>query len=94
MEQGHQVGAKDNSHYARLTNFVKKTESTLNAWQQSTHPLVLQQQQKIGKATKKRANESHVKNREMKMEEKWSSVRQVNNSKTDTYNTIEIHTNK
>jgi len=70
VEQGHQVGARDNSRYARLTNFVKKSESTLNARQQSSHPLVLEQQQKIEKATKKRSNESHAKNREMKTEAK------------------------
>jgi hypothetical protein len=40
IEQGHQIGAKDNHQYARLTNFTKKTESTLNARMQASHPLV------------------------------------------------------
>jgi hypothetical protein len=85
VEQGHQVGAKDNSRYARLTNFVKKSESTLNARQKSTHPLVLEQQQKIEKATKKRSNESHVKNREMKLEAKRvKREAYVSNNKSNT----------
>jgi len=47
-----------------LTNFVKKTESTLNACQQSSHPLVLQQKEKIEKAQRKRgggSDDSHLK---------------------------------
>jgi hypothetical protein len=31
IEQGHQVGAKENSRYACLTNLVKRTESAWNS---------------------------------------------------------------
>jgi hypothetical protein len=41
IEQGHQVGIKDNCHYAGLTNFEKKTASTLKTWVAASHPLVV-----------------------------------------------------
>jgi hypothetical protein len=42
IEQGHQLGMKDNRRYAGLTNFEKKSASTLKARAASTHPTVLE----------------------------------------------------
>ena len=47
IEQGHQIGVRDNRRYAGLTNFVKKTEATLKQRCNASHPLVVQQQQKV-----------------------------------------------
>jgi hypothetical protein len=41
IEQGHQVGIKDNRQYAGLTNFEKKTASTLKTRAAASHPLVV-----------------------------------------------------
>ncbi len=41
IEQGHQVGIKDNHCYAGLTNFEKKTASTLKTRVAALHPLVV-----------------------------------------------------
>jgi hypothetical protein len=41
IEQGHQVGMKDNRRYAGLTNFEKKTASTLKTRAAASHPLVV-----------------------------------------------------
>ena len=43
IEQGHQIGVRDNRRYAGLTNFVKKTEATLKQRCNASHPLVVQQ---------------------------------------------------
>jgi hypothetical protein len=45
VEQGHQIGLRDNRHYAGFTNFIQRTESTMKERCNATHPLVLQQQQ-------------------------------------------------
>jgi hypothetical protein len=41
IEQGHQVGIKDNRRIAGLTNFEKKTASTLKTRAAASHPLVV-----------------------------------------------------
>jgi len=41
IEQGHQVGIKDNQRYAGLTTFEKKTASTLKTRAAASHPLVV-----------------------------------------------------
>jgi len=41
IEQGHQVGIKDNRRYAGLTNFEKKTASTLKTRAAASHLLVV-----------------------------------------------------
>jgi hypothetical protein len=40
IEQGHQVGLKEDRRYHGLTNFEKKTASTLKAWAITSHPSV------------------------------------------------------
>jgi hypothetical protein len=87
IEQGHQIGAKVSSRYARLTNFVKKTESTLNARSQSTHPLVLQQKSETLHATKRKSNESKPTSKGKQREEK-KRKRELNisNSKKEELN--------
>lgn len=70
IEKGHQLGAKDNSRYARLTNFVKKSDSLLNARLQSSHPLVQQQKAKVLSSTKQKRESTHVTEKEKKKEGK------------------------
>jgi hypothetical protein len=70
IEQGHQIGAKENHRYARLTNFTKKTESTLNARMQASHPLVREQQLKVLQATKRKKKDSGTLTNQSKKEEK------------------------
>jgi len=53
VEQGHQIGLRDNRRYAGLTNFIKRTESTMKERCNATHPLVLQQQQRVVQQTKR-----------------------------------------
>jgi hypothetical protein len=53
VEQGHQIGLRDNRHYAGLKNFIKRTESTMKERCNATHPLVLQQQQGVVQQTKR-----------------------------------------
>jgi hypothetical protein len=53
VEQGHQVGAKENLRYAWLTNFEKKSASIINARLQASHPLVTKQRIEALQATKK-----------------------------------------
>jgi hypothetical protein len=47
VEQGHQVGIKDDRRYYGLTNFVKRSESTMKARHVSSHPLVKENQDKV-----------------------------------------------
>jgi hypothetical protein len=47
IKQGHQVGVKDDKRYHGLTNFEKKTTSTLKAWAITSHPLVKETQSKV-----------------------------------------------
>jgi hypothetical protein len=84
IEQGHQIGAKDNHRYGRLTNFVKKTESTLSARLQSRHPLVQQQRLKVlhGAKRKKTDTGPTVKQRK-KEEKKIKRDGYINNSKNE-----------
>ena len=53
IEQGHQIGLRDNRRYAGLTNFIKRTESTMKERCNATHPLVQQQQVRITQQTKR-----------------------------------------
>jgi hypothetical protein len=54
IEQGHQVGIKDNCRYARLTNFEKKTASTLKTRAAATHPLVVACKDKVLRYSKRK----------------------------------------
>lgn len=54
VEQGHQIGLRDNRRYAGLTNFIKRTESTMKERCNATHPLVQQQQMFVLQQTKRR----------------------------------------
>jgi hypothetical protein len=47
IKQGHQVGVKDDRQYHGLTNFEKKTTSTLKARAITSHPLVKETQSKV-----------------------------------------------
>ena len=47
IEQGHQVGIKDDRRYHGLTSFEKRTESTLKSWAITSHPLVKERQVKV-----------------------------------------------
>jgi hypothetical protein len=61
--------------------FFKESESSLNAWQQSSHPLVLQLKEKIEKATMKRGSDRHLKVKELKKEIKRESYVRTNKPK-------------
>jgi len=57
IEQGHQVGMKENRRYHGLTNFEKKTESTMKARSLASHPLVRTNQETVLQSTKRKRNE-------------------------------------
>jgi hypothetical protein len=52
VEQGHQVGMKDDRRYHRLTNFVKQSDSTMKAQSVSSHPAVKEQKEKVVASSK------------------------------------------
>jgi hypothetical protein len=54
IEQGHQVGIKDNRRYAGPTNFEKKTASTLKTRAAATHPLVVACKDKVLRYSKRK----------------------------------------
>ena len=54
VELGHQVGIKDDRRYYGLTNFVKKTESTMKARSNSSHPVVKENQSKVLASSKRK----------------------------------------
>jgi hypothetical protein len=47
IEQGHQVGLKDDRRHCRLTNFEKKIASTLKTWTITSHPSVKETRTKV-----------------------------------------------
>ena len=57
IEQGHQVDLKDNRRYCGVKKIIKKTESSLKARSNATHPLVLQQNSKVLQTSKWKAPE-------------------------------------
>jgi hypothetical protein len=54
VEQGHQLGARENSRYARLTDFKKKKKSIINACLQASHPLITKQKWEVLRETKRK----------------------------------------
>ena len=54
IEQGHQVGLKDDRRYHGLTNFEKRTESTMKARSIASHPLVKNNQTKVLESAKRK----------------------------------------
>jgi hypothetical protein len=52
IKQDLQIGANENSRYACLTNFVKRTESALNYRSKVSHPLVVKQKAEVLSGTK------------------------------------------
>jgi hypothetical protein len=61
IEQGHQVGIKDNRRYQGLTDFEKKTISTMKARSVASHPLVRINQQNIHQNTRRKRIETLIK---------------------------------
>jgi hypothetical protein len=51
IEQGHQVGLKDDRRYRGLTNFEEKIASTLKAWAITSHPSVKETQTTVVKSS-------------------------------------------
>jgi hypothetical protein len=47
IEQGHQAGIKNNCHYTGLTNFKKKSASTLKTRAAATHLLAVACKDKV-----------------------------------------------
>jgi hypothetical protein len=54
IESGHQIGIKENCRYQGITNFEKKMEASLKAQTILTHPLVIEQNQKVLQQTKRK----------------------------------------
>jgi hypothetical protein len=79
IEQGHQVGAKENSRYAQLSNFVRKTESALNFRSRASHPLVEKQKSVVLNATKRTRNKEESSRHIKVMEKKQKREGYVNN---------------
>jgi len=59
VEQGHQVGIKDDRRYYGLTNFVKRSESTMKSRHVSSHPLVKENQDKVLVFSKRKRSETN-----------------------------------
>jgi hypothetical protein len=77
VEQGHQVGLKDDRRYHGLTTFEKRTESLLKARSIKCHPLVQVNQSKILEYSRRRKRAEHevgqpkqVKKENVKVEKK------------------------
>ncbi len=77
IEQGHQIGIKDDRRYCGFKNFRKRTESALKVRSIATHPLVMQQKAEVLRGTKRaRKDDTNPtikrgkKEMEMKKEEK------------------------
>ena len=84
VEQGHQVGAKENLRYARLTNFEKKSASIINARLQASHPLVTKQRIEVLQAAKRKRRDSrHVSSSSLKEEKKMKREHYISNSKME-----------
>ncbi len=79
IEQGHQTGIQENRRYAGHTNFVKKTESSLRQPCNASHPLVVQQQQKVSILTKRKKGE------QAEEKKKVESVKNAKEIKRDSY---------
>jgi hypothetical protein len=54
IEQGHQIGIKENRRYQGMSNFQKKMEAFLKARTIATHPLIIEQNQKVLQQTKRK----------------------------------------
>jgi NACalpha-BTF3-like transcription factor len=54
IEQGHQIGIKENRRYQGMSNFQKKMEASLKARTIATHPLIIEQNQKVLQQTKRK----------------------------------------
>ena len=79
IKQGHQTGIQENQRYAGLTNFVEETESTLQQRCNASHPLVVQQQQKVSILTKWKKGE------QAEEKKKVESVKNAKEIKRDSY---------
>ncbi len=95
IELGHQTGVRNNRRYAGLTNFVKKMEATLKQRCNASHPLIVQQQQKVKVLTKRnKANEAintkrikldNVKNEKEIKRDFYVSKHKIEKSKNNTH---------
>jgi hypothetical protein len=47
VELGHHIEIKENHWYQGMTNFQKKREASLKAWTMQTHPLLVEQTQRV-----------------------------------------------
>jgi len=83
IEQGHQVGAKENSRYARLTNFEKKSTSIINARLQASHPLVTKQKLEVLQASKRKKRDSSSQASIAKEEKKTKRDEYIKKSKME-----------
>jgi hypothetical protein len=62
VEQGHQVGLKENRRYQGLTNFHKKMEASFKAIMIAKHPLIVEQNHKVLEQTKRAKRKPPEKN--------------------------------
>jgi hypothetical protein len=89
IEQGHQVGLKDDRRYRGLTNFEKKTASTLKARAITSHPSVKETQTTVVKssARKRLAPKTDREDGQMKRNSgvKRENVKKENEKKREHY---------
>ncbi len=87
IEQGHQVGLKDDSQYCRLTNFEKKTATTLKAQTIMSHPSVKETQTTIVKSSKQKGVSPRTEDGQMKRNAsvKKENVKKENEKKREHY---------
>jgi hypothetical protein len=93
IEQGHQLGIKDDRRYFGMTNFEKRTESTLRARSVYSHPLVQENQVKVLESSKRKRlrpngeedatkTKSQIKREDLKEEKKMKREHYVSINKT------------
>jgi hypothetical protein len=90
IEQGHQVGIKDNRRYQGLTDFEKKTISTMKARSVASHPLVRINQQNIHQNTRQKRIETLIKSEDRTKKVCRQNVKDEKESKRQHY----VSTNK
>jgi len=92
VEQGHQVGLKDDRRYYGLTNFVKRTEATLKARSIASHPMVLENQKNVLDNSRRKRSQPDGKDKIIneKAKIKRQNVKDEKESKREHY----VRTNK
>jgi hypothetical protein len=81
IESGHQIGIKENRRYQGMTNFQKITEASLKARTILTHPLIMQQNQKVLQRTKRKRPDRVTESNEGGKKLKSDNIKEENEQK-------------